>query len=174
MPFEESAGRATCKKHLKETARALRAYASEHDGEFPQGGTAVEMFGELIEEGLLGEKSWDPSEIPVYVCPSARGDVARWRRNRKLAAHMCSYEWVSGLSEESPPEFALVFDKAGNHDGEGRNVLFVDGHVEWTGEEHFQGRMEWQGEMRRRMKEGGEYVDWHEWRDEKNGGDAGD
>jgi prepilin-type processing-associated H-X9-DG protein len=30
-----------------------------------------------------------------------------------------------------------VYDKPGNHDG-GRNVLFLDGHVQWLTEEEFQ------------------------------------
>jgi len=35
------------------------------------------------------------------------------------------------------PMIILVHDRAGNHEG-GRYVLFVDSHVEWFTEEHFQ------------------------------------
>ena len=167
--FEEGRNRETCKNHLKDIALALHAYASEHDGEFPFGETAVEVFGELIKEEFLDQKSRDLSEIPVYICPSAWVDVERWRRNRWLAAQVCSYEWMPGLNTESPREFALVFDKAANHRGEGRNVLHVDGHVSWNTEEGFQERMAWQREMMRRMKEGGEFVEWRDWEEGERG-----
>jgi len=164
LGFEEGRNRVRCKNHLEDIARALHTYASKHDGEFPPGETAAEMFGELIEEGLLSDKSSYPLQIPVYVCPSAMGGVWRWVRNGRVPTYMCGYEWVSGLNTESPPDFALVFDKAANH-GKGRNVLHADGLVSWSTEEGFQERMEWQREMRRRMEERGEYVPFGDWRE---------
>ena len=44
---------------------------------------------------------------------------------------------MSGLNADSPPDAVLLYDRKENHNGEGRNVLFVDGHVEWMSEEEF-------------------------------------
>lgn len=46
------------------------------------------------------------------------------------------------------PSMILVHDRAGNHEG-GRNVLFVDTHVEWVTETRFQELVERDNEMRR-------------------------
>jgi prepilin-type processing-associated H-X9-DG protein len=36
-----------------------------------------------------------------------------------------------------PPDTIVAYDKEGNHD-DGRNVLFLDGHVGWMDEAEFQ------------------------------------
>jgi len=170
----ESARRASCNNHLKKIGLAMHHYASEHDDKFPQGETAVEVFSELIEGGYLAdERVGGYDRYPVYVCPCARDDVKAWKKIRNLTEETCSYEWVAGLDPADWQfRFAIAFDKIGNHHGEGRNVLYVDGHVAWsTGGHYFQEQMEWQREMRRRIEEGGEYVGWDEWREGKGGGD---
>lgn len=41
------------------------------------------------------------------------------------------YLYFNGLTDSSPAEVVVAFDKAAFDQGEGANVLFVDGHVEW-------------------------------------------
>ncbi len=182
----DSSDRATCKNNLKQIVLALLMYVGDHEGEFPPGETAAQVFTELIEAGYLKDGPMGKyHRYPVYVCPGAKQEVKEWKRTGKLTEETCSYEWVGGLKPDSDLRFMVCFDKSpDNHwtrllgitlsGGKGRNVLFVDGHVSWIGEESFQERMEWQMEMLRRMEEGGDYVDWYDWRDEKGGGDARD
>jgi hypothetical protein len=173
----ESSGRATCKNHLKKIGLAMHIYASDHDDNFPQGETAVEVFSELIEgEYLADERVGGYDRYPVYVCPSARDDVKAWKRTRKLTEETCSYEFVGGVNADSSPEFIAGFDKSADYHwtrvlgitlsgAKGRNVLFTDTHVEWMREDRFQDEMSWQREMMKRLEEGEELIQFHEWRE---------
>ncbi len=171
----ESARSMSCRNHLEEIGFAIHEYASDHDGNLPRGETAVEVFSELIEGGYL---TGTYGGYPVYVCPSANDDVEAWERTRKLTEETCSYDWVVGLDPDSPSRFAVAFDKSREHHRPrlggiplavrtGRNVLRVDVSVHWMFEREFQEYMGWQREMRRSMAEGGEYVDWYDWRERK-------
>lgn len=42
-----------------------------------------------------------------------------------------NYVYAQGLTESSPAKEIIVQDEEGNHKGAGRNVLRVDGSVEW-------------------------------------------
>jgi prepilin-type processing-associated H-X9-DG protein len=54
---------------------------------------------------------------------------------------------TGGTSVE--PMIIMVHDRAGNHEG-GRNILFVDSHVEWVSEERFQELIQQDNELRRK------------------------
>ncbi len=163
---------ARCRENLKRIGLVLREYAADHDERFPPGETAVEVFSELTDDGYL-------DAYAVYVCPGARDDVKAWRKTRKLTEETCSYEWVAGLTADSPPDFVVVFDRSTDYHvfrffgipvpgKRARNVLLVAGLARWMSEDRFQERMKWQREMTKRMKEGAEYVPFEEWRDARN------
>jgi prepilin-type processing-associated H-X9-DG protein len=164
-----SSRRAECKNKLREIGLALDMYSAGHKGKFPDGETAADVFSQLVEGEYLSEEVGRYG-TPVYVCPGAKEDIKAWKRSRQLTEETCSYEWVAGIDADSPPKFVLAFDKTADHHrpGEMRMILFVDGHVELMLEENFQEYMSWQREMIRGMKEGGEYVNFYEWRDKRD------
>jgi len=153
---------------------AMHMYSTDHDDNFPQGTTAADVFIQLIEGGYLSEKVGWP-RTPVYVCPGATADVKAWRRAKKPTEETCSYEFLPGVHSHSLSDFVVGFDKSvSNHEymtlpgafvSRGRNVLFVDGHVEWNPEEYFEERLEWPREMMKSMEDGGEYVPLEDWRE---------
>jgi prepilin-type processing-associated H-X9-DG protein len=90
----------------------------------------------------------------VFVCPSAERDQKAWERTKKISAATVSYRWVAGLKAVSRPDFIMMYDKSVEHHKDGRNVLCVDGHVEWMKEEEFQKRLAEQRDKMREMRAG--------------------
>jgi len=127
--------RARCKNNLKTIGLALHLYASDHGGDFPPGESGLQVFSQLVGEGYL-------SDAEIFVCPASTPEVEAWRRIGKLSEETCSYAYVPWLSESSPPDLILAYEKApGNHDfpetPPGRHVLFVGVYVRWMREETF-------------------------------------
>ena len=56
----------------------------------------------------------------------------------------------AGLTTSAIPMMITVYETAGNHGGGGRNVLFLDSHVEWVAEERFQELVKKDNEYRRK------------------------
>ncbi|UCE48735.1 MAG: hypothetical protein JSW47_01035 [Phycisphaerales bacterium] len=55
----------------------------------------------------------------------------------------------AGLTTSAIPSMVIVYEEAGNHGRDGRNVLFLDSHVEWVTEERFQEYIKKDNEYRR-------------------------
>lgn len=60
-----------------------------------------------------------------------------------------SYICRGGLTTSAIPMMITVYETAGNHGEDGRNVLFLDSHVEWVTEERFQELIAKDNEYRR-------------------------
>jgi prepilin-type processing-associated H-X9-DG protein len=105
-----SAMRVVCAKNLKQIGLALMIYANDYGDKYPPN---LEI---LTSEAELSPK--------ILVCPDTMSQNSYIYRG-------------ADLSTSDVPYLVLAYDKKGNHEG-GRNVLFLDGHVEWVSEEHFQ------------------------------------
>lgn len=104
----ERARRTKCASNLKQIGFALHLFSADNDERFP------ESMDQLRPNYIRDDR--------VFACPSGGG----------------GYVYVSGLSAASEPGCIVAFDAEGNHKGDGRNVLFVGGNVEWMTEERFQ------------------------------------
>ena len=113
----EKPKRILCMSNLKQIQLALRAYAEENKGYFPEKSGAAGLKA-LIDCGYL-------SDIRNMHCPSA----AYMKPPEKLAGEYCSYEYTGGLTERDDPDSTLASDKKGNHGKHYRNVLTVGGSV---------------------------------------------
>jgi len=168
--------RAMCSNNLWRIGIALLQEAEDSRGDFPRGQTFAEAVNKLYESGYL-----DAEKGPIFICPSAKRDWEAWKRTGKISEETCSYELVPGLNVNSPGEFILACDKAGNHRQlkvlgvelypSMRVVVQVDITAWFLTEKAFQERMGWQREMMTRMEEGGKVVEWDEWKEGKGGGD---
>ncbi|MFA5393555.1 MAG: hypothetical protein WC081_05975 [Candidatus Ratteibacteria bacterium] len=109
--------------NLKQLGLAMLMYANDNGGKFPDNLVLLQS------KGYIGS-------LELLVCPGyktalstkPRGTVAR-----------TSYIYVKGLSQVDGPQSLVMYDaSAGNHGGQGRNVLFLDGHLEYVPEGRFQ------------------------------------
>jgi len=97
-----------CASNLREISLGLHAYAAEHNDSFPV------RFGELYPNYVSSEK--------VFDCPATR---------TVGTADKPDYQYISGLSEASPPRETIAEDLDGNHKKSGKNILRVNGSLEW-------------------------------------------
>ena len=98
-----------CSANARLLSLALHMYAADHDDAFPPD------LGSLYP-GYVKEEQ-------IFDCPASKfiGTAAK-----------SDYEYISGLSESSGLAEVIIYDRDGNHDGIGRNVVRVNGSVEWV------------------------------------------
>jgi len=106
------ARRYACATNLSGIGKALLIYANDYNDQFPPDLETLISKAEMPAKGLVcpgaGLKDKDP-----YIYRGA------------------------SITTSDAPWMIMAYDKTGNHDG-GRNVLFLDSHVDWVSEERFQ------------------------------------
>lgn len=103
-----------CMSNLKQIGMALKMYAVDYDEQFPANLEDV---------------------YPLYVIDA---NIFKCPASDSSADTPATYTYVKGLTEAHPGNTIIVYDSSVTNHGDGRNVLFVDGHVEWMGEKKFQ------------------------------------
>jgi len=98
-----------CSANVRLLSLGLHMYAADHDDVFPPD------LGSLYPGYIKEEK--------VFDCPASKftGTAAK-----------SDYEYIAGLSESSRLAEVIIYDRDGNHNNLGRNVVRVNGSVEWV------------------------------------------
>jgi len=124
--MHQSILRLQCGTTLSGMGKAMLIYANDYEDKWPPNlETLVERAG-YPRSGLLCPAMRHRPDYESYVY-------------RGVDTGGC---WVE-------PMIIMVHDRAGNHEG-GRNVLFVDSHVEWVTEERFAELVKQDNELRRK------------------------
>jgi prepilin-type N-terminal cleavage/methylation domain-containing protein/prepilin-type processing-associated H-X9-DG protein len=129
----EKARRTNCLNNLKQIGLGLRMYSTDYREQFPNAFTNMSPY--------VGSNS-----VTVFLCPS-RKDQKRAATVSTMKEENCHYNLRQNMSESDAPSAVVACDQngasnvwasgsgpwdfGGNHNGEGGNVLYVDGHVEW-------------------------------------------
>ena len=113
----------TCIQNLKQIGLAIRMYAQENKGQYPDKNNA---------EGLEMLRAGGYLENPqMYTCPTTNRNPDRYAKDgERLTEKSVDYFYIGGYNESTPPDIAIAYDKpTNNHHGYG-NILFADGHVQ--------------------------------------------
>ncbi|MCP4260996.1 MAG: DUF1559 domain-containing protein [Planctomycetes bacterium] len=122
MQARTQARRMVCATNLKGIGLALIIYANDYDDQFPPDLETLISKAEMPAKGLI--------------CPASKLKKTYIYRG-------------ASITVDDTPWMITVYDKTGNH-SDGRNVLFLDGHVEWVEEERFQELIKRDNEYRRK------------------------
>lgn len=124
--MHQSIQRVRCGTTLSGMGKAMLIYANDYDDKWPPSLETLVERAEYPRSGLL--------------CPAMR---------HRPDYESYVYRGVDTGGVWVEPMIILVHDRAGNHEG-GRNVLFVDSHVEWVTEERFAELVKQDNELRRK------------------------
>jgi len=107
---KERANKLNCATNLRQISLGLHNYAIGHNNVFPP------SLGELYPNYISDEK--------ILSCPAGRAGAAKGGPG---------YKYIKGLTEVSQPKDIIVEDLEDSHRGRGKNMLRIDGSVEWIG-----------------------------------------
>jgi len=129
----ERARRVKCMNNLKQIGIGMRMYSADYNEQFPSNLNAVAPY--------VGSNA-----VALFICPSQKPQNAPAASVSQMTDKKnCSYNLMQGMTESDSPSAMLACDEdgadnkvatgtdgfGGNHNNDGGNQLFVDGHVEW-------------------------------------------
>ncbi len=106
-----------CASNLRQIGQGIQLYAQANLGFFPP--------------DLQTLAATQPLGLSVMICPST-SDQTPANIGAISAAGRCSYIYVgANLTSKADPSCILALEDPANHNLEGGNILFADGHVEF-------------------------------------------
>ena len=120
----ETANRVNCASNERQIGQAILLYANENKGKYPPD------LGTLIKtEDITVDAFTCPSSdnnVPAEVKSGSKDVQATWANANS------SYIYVGqGMNFNAPADSVLLYEKNDDHDEDGMNFLYGDGHVEW-------------------------------------------
>jgi prepilin-type processing-associated H-X9-DG protein len=116
--------RVKCASNLKQIGQAIEMYTQENKGKYPD-----DFMTLLLTEDIT------PA---VFICPESDDMPATGTDPIEAIRHIndphrCSYTYFGkGLSTPVDPNRVIAAEKEEYHEGEGMNILFGDGHVNFV------------------------------------------
>ena len=101
--------RISCANNLRKISLGLHAYALEHNEALPA--ALAELYPNYVDDQN------------VFDCPASKNIGTKDKPD---------YSYRAGLTESSNPKEIVVEDLDGNHKEAGKNILRLNGSVEWV------------------------------------------
>lgn len=115
----ETANRVKCASNMRQIGTAFMLYANENRGALPP--------------DLATAMSTQALPVSVFVCPSGKNTAAAFTNDvAARAAGNLDYIYTGeGMTNSASADDPILFEMLSDHRGDGGNVMFGDGHVEW-------------------------------------------
>jgi len=120
----DGSSRAKCASNLRQIGLAIMMYANEHQGHFP------DRMGDLL--------LYEDITADAFVCPSSSDERVTAQTTQQAATRLSSepghlsYIYLGkGLTDKADANLLIAYERLGHH-GDGCNMLFADGHVEFV------------------------------------------
>jgi prepilin-type processing-associated H-X9-DG protein len=119
----ETANRVKSASNLRQIGMGIMQYSAEHQGAYPPDlGTLVKTQDIPIVAFVSPDSN---TAAPPNLTPDQGAD---WVNNNS------DYIYIgAGLKQGAAPENVVCYEKEAIHHGDGMNILYGDGHVEWQG-----------------------------------------
>ncbi len=120
----ETANRVKCASNERQIGQAILLYANENKGKYPPDlGTLIKTQDITIDCFVCPSSD---NTIPPDIQAGAKDQQAAWVNNNS------SYVYVGqGMNFNAPADAVVLYENHDNHDEDGMNFLYGDGHVEW-------------------------------------------
>jgi predicted Zn finger-like uncharacterized protein/prepilin-type processing-associated H-X9-DG protein len=113
----ETANRVKCASNMRQIGMALLLYSNENRGAYP----------ERLED-LIRTQEIEPDK---FVCPSSNDNPGVGAADLSSGGHL-SYVYVGkGMTNAEPADTIILYENMSDHDQDGSNFLYGDGHVEF-------------------------------------------
>jgi prepilin-type processing-associated H-X9-DG protein len=128
----EPANRVKCGSNLRQIGQAIGLYAQGHGGQYPPSLAVLLSAEDITAEVMICASSNDEKSAAVDTA-GVVAELAAAEANSPGHKHCLSYVYVGkALTEKTATEKTIVaYEPLENHGGQGVNVLFGDGHVEF-------------------------------------------
>ncbi len=119
----ETANRVKCASNMRQIGQAILLYSNENNGAYPD---KIEKL--LVTQDITSE---------VFNCPSSNDTPAPGPAGQPQASALNSgghnsYVYVgAGLTNQAGANVVVLYEPMSNHDNDGTNILWADGHVSW-------------------------------------------
>jgi prepilin-type processing-associated H-X9-DG protein len=121
----ETANRVKCASNQRQIGMAILLYSNENKGKYPPDlGTLIKT-QDITPEVFVCPSS-ENDAVPAQIRQADKGTQAKWVNDHS------AYVYVgAGMRNDAPADAIVLYEKSDNHDEDGMNFLYGDGHVDW-------------------------------------------
>jgi prepilin-type processing-associated H-X9-DG protein len=123
----ETANRVKCASNLRQMGQGILLYSNDHSGNYPEDFETLVKY--CLDSGVGPDAFACPSgheALPGSANQMKPDQLAAWAREHS------PYVYVgAGKKNDTPADVVIIYERLGSHSGDGVNMLYGDGHVEF-------------------------------------------